>query len=111
MEQPLAERKCEACEGGVPPLTGEDIARFRGQIAPEWKVIDEKKLRREFSFADFVAAMAFANRVGELAEEEGHHPEMIIGWGKVIIELWTHKIGGLWDNDFILAAKIDQLKT
>ncbi len=109
MTDNLANKKCVPCEGGIPPLKGKEVKKYISQIDPAWQVIDEKKIRREFKFKDFKATMSFANKVADLAESEGHHPDMHISYGKAVIELWTHKIGGLWDNDFILAAKIDQL--
>lgn len=108
METQLVTRKCQACEGGILPLKGDAIAKFMEQVSDEWELVDEKKIRREFKFKDFVAAMAFANKVADLAEAEGHHPDLHVAWGKVVVELWTHKIDGLWDNDFIMAAKIDR---
>ncbi len=105
----LARQTCKACEGGIPPLTGERLDEFIGQISNEWKLINQKKIRRTFTFDNFVDAMEFANRVGDIAEAEQHHPDLHISWGKVVVELWTHKIDGLFDNDFILAAKIDTL--
>jgi 4a-hydroxytetrahydrobiopterin dehydratase len=107
----LTKKQCTPCEGGVPPLRGKDIEPWLKQISQEWQVVEEKKLRREFKFGDFKETMKFANEVAELAEQEGHHPVLHITYGKLVIELWTHKIDGLWDNDFILAAKIDELET
>jgi len=109
MSTSLVDKKCVPCEGGIPPLKGEEITKFMGQLDPAWEVVNGKKIRREFQFKDFKQTMAFANNVADLAEDEGHHPDFRISYGKLIIELWTHKIGGLFDNDFILAAKIDRL--
>jgi 4a-hydroxytetrahydrobiopterin dehydratase len=105
----LAEKHCIPCEKGAEPLKGEEIERRTEQLDPEWHVVDEHHLEREFSFGDFRQALDFVNEVGELAEEEGHHPDICFGYGKAKIDLWTHKINGLHENDFILAAKIDQL--
>ena len=105
----LADRKCVPCQGGTPPLKGEALAALRTQIDPAWEVIEEHHLARAFKFRNFAEALAFVNRVGALAEEQGHHPEMSFTWGKVRIETFTHKIGGLSESDFILAAKIDRL--
>lgn len=102
----LADRKCQPCEGGVPPLEPEMVNRYLEQLNG-WTVTDGH-LTKDYKFPDFLAAMAFANRVGMLAEEEGHHPDLHITYGRVTVELWTHKIGGLTDSDFILAAKIDE---
>lgn len=107
----LSESSCEPCRGGVPTLTDEGIAGFMPQV-PSWRVVEVegvKRLRRSFEFPDFREAMAFAVRVGDLAEREGHHPDLHIAWGRVTVEIWTHKIQGLHENDFILAAKCDLL--
>lgn len=82
---------------------------YTREVSAEWKVVDGKKIHREFRFKNFVEALAFANNVGAIAEEEGHHPDLFVSYGKVGVELWTHAIGGLSENDFILAAKIDLL--
>lgn len=110
----LTDKKCVACEGGIPPLTKAQIAEYQPQV-PEWKVIGESEdgvglsIVRDFSFKNFKEAITFADKVGELAEEEGHHPVLTVRWGKVGILLTTDAINGLSENDFILAAKIDQL--
>jgi 4a-hydroxytetrahydrobiopterin dehydratase len=107
----LIESRCTACQGGEPSLTDTEIAVLRPQV-PGWSVTSKdgvQRIERTFRFPDFKAAMAFADRVGELAEREGHHPDLHIGWGRVTVETWTHAIGGLHRNDFILAAKTDQL--
>ena len=104
----LAAKACVPCRGGVPPLKGEELASLQKQL-DEWNVIDEHHLRKTFKFPDFRKALGFVNRVGELAEEQGHHPDIFLVWGKVEITTWTHKINGLTESDFILAAKIDQL--
>ena len=106
----LTQKKCGPCEGGVPPLTKDPIALFLSQLKQKWAVVDNKKIRREFKFEDFAEAMKFVNKVAALAEEEGHHPDLHIHWNKVLIELWTHEIGGLAENDFIVAAKIEEIK-
>ena len=105
----LTDMKCEACEGDMPPLNRVEAEVLLKQV-PEWKIgEDGKELQRKFSFKNFKEALAFGNTVGELAEEEGHHPDMSISWGSVGIVLTTHAIGGLSNNDFILASKIDTL--
>jgi len=104
----LSAKSCVPCRGGVPPLEGDAIAPLSAQVA-DWRVVDEHHLERDFSFADFVSALGFVNRVGELAESQGHHPDIFLTWGKVGIRIWTHKIDGLTESDFILAAKIDRL--
>jgi len=107
----LMQMKCEACHVGEPTLTDEEIADLRPHV-PEWKIVEQdgiKHLERRFRFRNFVQALAFTNKVGELAEAEGHHPAILTEWGKVTVTWWTHKIKGLHRNDFIMAAKTDQL--
>lgn len=104
----LATKHCVPCRGGVPSLRGEELEKLHAQV-PEWGVIQEHHLRRVFNFPDFVSALAFVNKVGEVAEQEGHHPDIFLTWGKVEITIWTHKIDGLTESDFILAAKIDKI--
>jgi 4a-hydroxytetrahydrobiopterin dehydratase len=104
----LARKECVPCKGGIPPLTGEEIAELTPEV-PEWSVVDEHHILRTFRFPDFALALAFTNRVGELAEEQGHHPDILLAWGKVEVTIWTHKINGLTVSDFVLAAKIDEL--
>jgi len=106
----LAERNCVPCRGGVPALRGEELAALAREL-PEWQVVDEHHLRRSFKFRDFRTALDFVNRVGELAEQQGHHPDLFLAWGRVDVTTWTHKINGLTESDFILAAKIDRLYT
>ena len=105
----LASKNCVPCRGGVPPLKGEQLNRYRVEL-PEWKVVDEHHLERAFKLPDFKAALAFTNQIGNLAEEQGHHPDILLSWGKVTVTIWTHKINGLTESDFILAAKIDRLR-
>jgi 4a-hydroxytetrahydrobiopterin dehydratase len=102
----LTSKHCVPCEGGVPALTAEEIALLMTQL-DGWSVDGVKKLTRTYTFPDFVQALAFVNRAGAIAEEEGHHPDLFLTWGKVGVELTTHAIGGLSENDFILAAKLD----
>lgn len=104
----LAGRHCVACEKGTPPLTEAEAALYLPQV-PAWEMRDAKSLRRRFRFKDFVEAIAFVNRIAEVAEEQGHHPDIYISYNRVRIDLTTHAIGGLSENDFILAAKIDRL--
>ncbi|HVT45250.1 MAG TPA: 4a-hydroxytetrahydrobiopterin dehydratase [Thermoanaerobaculia bacterium] len=105
----LAQEQCIPCKGGVPALKGEDLRTVARELGGEWEVIDEHHLKHEFRFPDFLQALAFTNEVGALAEEQGHHPDIHLGWGRVAIEIWTHKIDGLTRSDFVLAAKIDEL--
>ena len=106
-KQSLTERHCQACRVGGRPLRGEELRHLAGQIAG-WDVVEEHHLCREFKFGDFAAALDFVNRVAAVAEKEGHHPWIHFTWGKVRIEIWTHKIDGLSEADFVLAAKIDR---
>ena len=101
----LAEKRCVPCRGGVPPLAQEQIDNLLPQV-PGWAVVERHHLTRTYTFPDFVSALAFVNRAGEIAEQEGHHPDIYLSWGKVEIRIWTHKINGLTESDFILAAKI-----
>jgi 4a-hydroxytetrahydrobiopterin dehydratase len=103
----LRARRCVPCEGGVPKLGTKEIARLAPQV-PAWTV-DGKHLRRKFVFRNFVEAMRFVNRMADVAEAEGHHPDFSVHYREVEVSIWTHAIGGLSDNDFILAAKIDAL--
>lgn len=104
----LASKTCVPCRGGMPPLKGEELKRLHEQVA-KWQVNNEHHLTREFKFPDFRTALDFVNKVGEVAEQQGHHPDILLKWGSVGITLWTHKIDGLTESDFIMAAKIDQL--
>jgi 4a-hydroxytetrahydrobiopterin dehydratase len=104
----LSSKTCVPCRGGVPPLHGQELASLQQQV-PQWRVIDEHHLTREFTFPDFKTALGFVNRVGAVAEEQGHHPDILLTWGRVVLTLWTHKIDGLTESDFIMAAKMDKL--
>ncbi len=104
----LAQKTCVPCRGGVPALRGEALQTLARQVQ-DWTVNNEHHLSKNYKFPDFRAALAFVNKVGALAEEQGHHPDIFLAWGKVDITIWTHKIDGLTESDFILAAKIDQL--
>ncbi len=104
----LAGKNCVPCRGGIPPLQGEELENLKSQV-PGWQVVQGHHLTRTYPFPDFRTALDFTNRVGELAERQGHHPDLYLSWGKVEVRIWTHKIDGLTESDFILAAKIDQL--
>lgn len=107
----LTADKCEACRADAPRVSGAEAAELSKQI-PEWRTVESEgipRLERVFKFRDFAAALEFANRVGALAEEQGHHPAILTEWGKVTVTWWTHKIRGLHRNDFIMAAKTDEL--
>lgn len=105
----LVRRKCAPCEKKTSPLVELEIANLLPSLHKEWKAVDLHHLEREFHFRDFKEAMDFTVKVGAIAEQEGHHPDIMLSWGKVKVSTWTHKINGLSINDFILAAKIDQL--
>ena len=105
----LAKRHCGPCNAETPPIEGKELQRYREHLNPRWRVVEDHHLTARFDFDDFAQALAFANRVGEVADEEGHHPELCLSWGWLKAQIWTHAIDGLSENDFILAAKIDQL--
>ncbi|HEV7425594.1 MAG TPA: 4a-hydroxytetrahydrobiopterin dehydratase [Thermoanaerobaculia bacterium] len=104
----LAQEACVPCRGGVPPLQGAELTALAKELGGDWRIVDEHHLEKEFTFPDFAQALAFTNRVGAIAEREGHHPDIYLAWGKVRVTIWTHKAGGLTRADFVLAAKIDQ---
>jgi 4a-hydroxytetrahydrobiopterin dehydratase len=105
----LAEKHCVPCRGGVPPLKGQELTRMTAQVEG-WQVVSEHHLMKEFKFPDFKTALDFVNKVGGIAEAEGHHPDLLLTWGKVEVKTWTHKIDGLTESDFILAAKVDRAR-
>jgi 4a-hydroxytetrahydrobiopterin dehydratase len=107
----LAEKQCVPCKGGVPPLRGQELARLAGELGGGWQVIEERQLEKEYRFKDFREALGFTNKIGELAEAQGHHPDIYLAWGKVKLTIWTHKINGLTESDFVLAAKADGVFT
>jgi 4a-hydroxytetrahydrobiopterin dehydratase len=104
----LAEKQCVPCKGGVPPLKGAELDKLKKQVSG-WQVIDEHHLQKVYAFPDFQKALNFVNRAGAIAEQQGHHPDLHLSWGRVGVEIWTHKIDGLTESDFILAAKFDQI--
>lgn len=108
-DEALANKVCIPCRGGVPPLEKEKVEELLKQLDKSWEVQEGHHLYRLFTFDDFVSALAFTNKVGQVAEANGHHPDIHLTWGKVGIQIWTHKIDGLTESDFVLAAKIDQL--
>src|SRR5260221_4302684 len=105
----LAQKECISCKGDVSSLKGEQLQNLQRQLGSGWNVVNEHHLEKEYTFKNFRDALAFTNRVGELAESTNHHPDIYLAWGKVRITLWTHKINGLTESDFIMAAKIEQL--
>ncbi|MEX0916775.1 MAG: 4a-hydroxytetrahydrobiopterin dehydratase [Candidatus Spechtbacterales bacterium] len=108
VEEKLSDKKCVPCEGGISPFSLEDLFVYQKQVHEDWRVADEgKKIKRDVTFKDFKEAMEFVNKVADVAEAEGHHPDITISYNNVVISLWTHAIGGLSENDFIMAAKID----
>ena len=105
----LAAKECIPCKGGVPPLKDQPLAELHATLGNDWRVIDEHHLEKEYRFKNFREALNFTNRVGELAEQQGHHPDIYLAWGKVKVTIWTHKIDGLTESDFVFAAKADRL--
>ncbi len=103
----LAEKQCVPCRGDVPPLGSDRVAELLDQL-DRWCVKDGHHITKTYEFPDFAQALAFVNRVGAIAEQQGHHPDIYLTWGKVQVDTWTHKIDGLTESDFILAAKIDE---
>ena len=108
----LADKTCVPCRGGTAPLKGKELAAIHQQHTEfaHWNVVNEHHIVRNYKFPDFRSALAFVNKVGNVAEEQGHHPDILLGWGKVEITTWTHAVDGLTESDFILAAKIDRLQ-
>lgn len=104
----LTKKTCQPCRGGVPALKGSQLDPYYNQLKG-WRIIDEHHLQKEYAFSDFKDALAFANQIGALAEQEDHHPDILLSYGKIKIDIWTHKVDGLTESDFILAAKIDDL--
>lgn len=109
MARDLAAMVCVPCKGGVPPFTREEIEPYLADLANDWRVVDGHHLEKEFGFKNFREALDFTIRVGELAEELGHHPDIHLAWGKVTLTVWTHKIDGLHESDFVFAAKADRV--
>jgi len=104
----LAQENCIPCRGGVPPLKGEELDALQKKLGNDWQIINEHHLEKEYIFADFRQALDFTVKVGEVAENQGHHPDIYLAWGKVKLIIWTHKIDGLTKSDFIFGAKADQ---
>lgn len=105
----LAERRCVPCRGGVPPLEGRELDDLLGHLDEGWTVVEGHHLEREYRFRNFAEALAFTNRVGEMAEDQQHHPDLYLAWGRVRVTVWTHKIDGLTESDFVFAARADRL--
>ena len=109
MTSELAKKECKACDGKTPPLKGNALKQMQSQLGDEWQVLNEQKLEREFKFPDFRTALDFVNEVGQIAEEQNHHPDICFTWGQAKIQIWTHSVNGLTESDFVLAAKISEL--
>lgn len=109
MSVKLEQKRCEPCSGNTPALSATQVSEFERQLDPAWTVVDQHHLQRDFTFDDFRQALDFVNRVGEVAEAEQHHPDILLTYGKAQVQLWTHAIDGLSENDFIVAAKVDRL--
>jgi 4a-hydroxytetrahydrobiopterin dehydratase len=109
MSSDLAKKECKPCEKGTSPLKGDALKQMQNQLNDGWRVLDEQRLEKQFKFPDFRHALDFVNRVGEIAEEQNHHPDIYFTWGQARIQISTHSIKGLSENDFILAARIDEL--
>ncbi|HEU6447786.1 MAG TPA: 4a-hydroxytetrahydrobiopterin dehydratase [Verrucomicrobiae bacterium] len=106
----LAKKECKPCDGGTPVLKGDALREMINKLGDSgWNVLEEKRLEKKFRFPDFRLALDFVNRVGAVAEEQGHHPNICFTWGEATLQIWTHKVDGLTESDFILAAKINQL--
>ncbi len=105
----LASQQCVPCRGGIPPLTRAEIEPLRARVGTGWDVIDDHHLSRLYAFKNLREALDFVNRVGEMAEEQRHHPDILLAWGKARVEIWTHKIDGLTESDFVFAAKCDRI--
>ena len=105
----LSSKQCVPCRGGVPPLKGPELAALQGQLSAGWTVVDGHHLEKEYRFQDFREALDFTNKIGEMAEEQDHHPDILLTWGAVKVTIWTHKIDGLTESDFIFSAKADVL--
>ena len=105
----LATKTCKPCQGGVPPLKGDELRKLAERLDNGWQVVDDHHLEKEYTFKDFREALDFTNRIGEVAEEQNHHPDIFLTYGKVRIQMWTHKIDGLTESDFVFAAKCDRV--
>ena len=109
MSERLSQMQCVPCRGGVPPLEGDELAGLAAELGNGWRVVDGHHLEKEYTTPDFASALAFVNRVGAMAEEQDHHPDIHLGWGRARIQIWTHKIDGLTESDFVFAARCDAL--
>ena len=105
----LASKECIPCKGGVPPLAGDELQSLSSELGNDWQLVKDHHLVKYYKFPDFAKALAFTNRIGALAEEQGHHPDIELRWGDVVLTLWTHKLYGLTESDFVFAAKADSV--
>ena len=110
MGKSLSEKMCVPCRGGVPPLKGDELRQVADQLGGGWAVVDEHHLAKEFTFGNFLEGLDFTNKLGEIAEAQGHHPDIELSWGRVGVTIFTHKIDGLTESDFILAAKYEECR-
>ena len=110
MSSDLATKECQPCAGGTSALKGEALQQMQKRLGNGWQVLEEQRLEKQFKFPDFRRALNFVNQVGEIAEQQNHHPNISFTWGQATIQIWTHSIHGLSESDFILAAKISELK-
>lgn len=108
MEERLADKRCAPCEGGTAPLKGRAIEELRSRLECDWRVVDEHHLEKEFKFGSYREGISFVNSIADIAEDQQHHPDLVVGYGRVNVKLWTHNVGGLSENDFIVAAKIEE---
>ena len=104
----LAQKECVPCKGGVPPLKGDALQKLYAELGSDWKLVNEHHLEREYKLKDWTEAMALANKVSDIAEQQNHHPDLCVGWGQVNVTIWTHKIDGLTESDFVFAAKVEE---
>ncbi len=111
MASELAAKQCVPCKGGVPPLKGPDLEDLLAKLGGDWRLVEEHHLEKQYKFKNFAQALDFTNAVGAIAEEQGHHPDIYLAWGKVGLKIWTHKIDGLTESDFVFAAKADEAIT
>jgi 4a-hydroxytetrahydrobiopterin dehydratase len=110
MPSELARKQCQPCKGGIPPLKGAILRELQEELDGGWKVVEEHHLEKEYTFDDWMQAVDFVNRIARIADEQNHHPDLRLSYGKVGVEIWTHKIDGLTESDFILAAKIEEAR-
>lgn len=109
MSSRLSQMQCIPCRGGIPPLEGDDLRRLEAELGSGWRAVNGHHLEKEFTFTDFAGALAFVNRVGSMADEQNHHPDIELTWGRAKVAIWTHKIDGLTESDFVFAARCDAL--